>query len=105
MAALIFVDVAHRDVIVALAEVQHQRHLGTLVEHLGDIAPVVADRRRHAGNVAGRSKGERAAPAIAHDADLAALGGGGHGSRDVEHRLLGRDLAHIADAGLDVGRT
>src|SRR5215813_9670703 len=58
------VDGRGGDMLVALAEMEHERSLRRLVQEVGDIAAVVADGGRDR-EATGRKPGDVAAPAVA----------------------------------------
>ena len=92
------------DAVVGAAQVDD----GRAVERLGRVGlhhgAVVAGGRREALNGAGREPGQRAAVAIAHDADLLAAGlQEGDAGGDVAHGLFPRRAHGVGDAGLDPG--
>src|SRR5215469_13054889 len=65
--------VGHRDALVGLAEVQHDRHARLLVGMRSDRPAIITDSGGDAAQPRRREISERAAPAIADDADLADL--------------------------------
>src|SRR6185312_16781496 len=66
-------DVAHRDALILIAEMQHHRYLRLLARVRRHHAAVIAYRCGSAGQPRRGEEGEPAAPAIAHRADLAEL--------------------------------
>src|SRR5665213_2810884 len=66
-------DVAQRDGLVLVAEMQDDRDLRLLAGMRRDRAAVIADGGRGAGQLRRREEGERAAPAIADHRHLAVL--------------------------------
>ena len=96
-------NVGHGDRVIGLAEEQNGRNLRLLVAGRRDAAAVIADRRAQSGEIAGGQEGQRAAEAIADDADLAAFRRLGDGRGDVGHEILVLALAAQGGAGLHVG--
>ena len=98
-----------RNPVVALAKVGQHRHLGGAGHFFrrGHATAVVRHGGRQALQLAGRAPGQQAAPAVAHDAHLAAavLRGVVDGGLDVGHharRGQGLDGSLQAHAGLHV---
>ena len=86
---------------------QHDRHLRLLAEHGRDAAAVIADGRLDAGDPASRRVRERAAPAIADDADRPGACHRLHRRLDVGERVvelgLGADVGALRDVVRRIG--
>ena len=82
-----------RNVLVLVAEVAHQRHFRRHVRVVEDAAAVVGHGAGEARYLVRRHPGDKAAPAIADDADLAGFGRFFRRGLRVFHRHVGRDLA------------
>ncbi len=94
------VDIAHRNALIGVAEMQHDRDAGLLVGGDGDPAAVIADGTGDALEARRRKIGERAAPAIADDRDLAGLCSHVDGRLDVgEGTVIADRSAQLAPAG------
>src|SRR6476659_6168893 len=81
-------DIAERDAGVDIAEVQHGRNLRNLMRAGDDLAAVVADGAGQIAQACRRKERQRAAPAIAHDADPAEWLDGIDRSLHVEETVL-----------------
>src|SRR6266566_4427649 len=79
-------NIAHRDRMILVAEMQERRNLGLFVDIPRDGAAIVTDRARQTVEIACCEEGDAAAHAIAHDADRAyALDGIDRGRRVTHH--------------------